>query len=55
MNYVNPDVLLEARKHPQQHPDLVVRVSGYSAYFNTLPEAVQDEVIERTLVTHSAL
>jgi len=55
MNYVNPEVLLEARKHPQQHLDLVVRVTGYSAYFNTLPEAVQDEVIERTLVTHSAL
>jgi len=55
MNYVNPEVLLEAREHPQRHPDLVVRVTGYSAYFNTLPEAVQDEVIERTLVTHSAL
>jgi formate C-acetyltransferase len=55
MNSVDPKVLLEARKHPQRHPDLVVRVTGYSAYFNTLPEAVQDEVIERTLVTHSAL
>ena len=55
MNYVDPEVLLEARKHPQRHPDLVVRVTGYSAYFNTLPEAVQDEVIECTLVTHSAL
>ena len=55
VNYVNPEMLLEARKHPQRHPDLVVRVTGYSAYFNTLPEAVQDEVIERTLVTHSAL
>ena len=55
VNYVNPEVLLEARKNPQRHPDLVVRVTGYSAYFNTLPEAVQDEVIERTLVTHSAL
>jgi len=55
MNYVDPEVLLEARKHPQRHPDLVVRVTGYSAYFNTLPEVVQDEVIERTLVTHSAL
>ncbi|MBC8236427.1 hypothetical protein H8E77_43325 [bacterium] len=55
VNSVDPEVLLEARKHPQRHPDLVVRVTGYSAYFNTLPEAVQDEVIERTLVTHSAL
>ncbi|MBI3919826.1 MAG: hypothetical protein HY318_00305 [Armatimonadetes bacterium] len=50
MNCVDPAMLLEARAHPEQHPDLVVRVSGYSAYFNTLPEAIQEEIIERTLV-----
>ena len=37
MNYIDPEVLLEARKHPQRHPDLVVRVTGYIDYFNTLP------------------
>jgi trans-4-hydroxy-L-proline dehydratase len=51
INYVDPEVLLDARRNPEKHPDLVVRVSGYSAYFNTLPEAVQDEVIERSLTT----
>lgn len=51
INYVDPKVLLEARKDPEKHPDLVVRVSGYSAYFNTLPESVQNEVIERSLTT----
>ena len=50
VNAVDPEALLEAREHPERHPDLVVRVSGYSAYFSTLPPAVQDEVIERTLV-----
>ena len=49
-NVVSPEMLIEAREHPEHHPDLVVRVSGYSAFFNTLSPAVQDEVIERTLV-----
>jgi formate C-acetyltransferase len=44
-------MLVEAKAHPERHPDLVVRVSGYSAYFSTLPEAVQDEINERTLQT----
>ncbi|MBM4080493.1 MAG: hypothetical protein FJ278_12400, partial [Planctomycetes bacterium] len=50
VNYVNPSVLMEAREHPERHPDLVVRVSGYSAYFHTLSPAVQSEIIDRTLV-----
>ena len=33
---------------PEEHPELVVRVAGYSAYFTRLPESIQDEVIERT-------
>ncbi len=49
INSVDPAVLLEAREHPERHPDLVVRISGYSAYFRTLPAAVMDEVIERTV------
>ena len=48
MNVVNPEVLREAKAHPELHPDLAVRISGYSAYFTTLPENVQDEVINRT-------
>jgi len=50
INVTDPEVLLEAREHPERHPDLVVRISGYSAYFRTLSPAVQDEVIARTLV-----
>ncbi len=48
MNVVNPEVLREAKTHPERHPDLAVRISGYSAYFTTLPENVQDEVINRS-------
>jgi formate C-acetyltransferase len=49
INVADPAVLLEAREHPERYPDLVVRISGYSAYFRTLSPAVQDEVIARTL------
>lgn len=50
INCVDPAVLLEARAHPERHRDLVVRVSGYSSYFHSLPAELQDEVIARTLV-----
>ncbi len=50
LNIVDPAVLHEARAHPERHPDLVVRVSGYSSYFNSLPPALQDEIIARTAV-----
>jgi len=54
MNTVDPATLIDARDHPERHRDLVVRVSGYSAYFNTLCEAVQTEIIERTLAEAGA-
>lgn len=50
INCVDPAVLLEAKAHPERHRDLVVRVSGYSSYFHSLPAEIQDEVIDRTLV-----
>jgi len=49
MNAVSPDQLREAKLHPERHPDLVVRVSAYSAYYTTLPAAVQDEILARTV------
>ncbi len=50
INCVDPAVLLEAREHPERHTDLVVRVSGYGAYFTGLSTDIQDEVIPRTVV-----
>lgn len=47
-NIVSKEDLLEAKKHPEQWRQLIVRVAGYSAYFVDLPLAIQDEIIART-------
>lgn len=47
-NVVSADVLREAQKHPENHRDLIVRVAGYSDYFNDLGVDLQNEIIERT-------
>ncbi len=51
VNVVDPDVLIQARKNPRLYPNLLVRVSGYSAYFNDLSPAMKDEVIRRTCLS----
>jgi len=48
VNVVDKDTLLDARKHPDQYPDLLVRVAGYSDYFVHLTDKMQQEVIART-------
>jgi formate C-acetyltransferase len=48
-NVLDPRVLIEAKKDPGKYRDLVVRISGYSAYFNDLTEALKDEIIARAL------
>ena len=48
-NVLDPQVLIEAKKDPGKYRDLVVRISGYSAYFNDLTEALKDEIIARAL------
>lgn len=47
-NVIDRETLLEAQRNPEQHADLIVRVAGYSDYFNNLDKALQDEIIERT-------
>jgi formate C-acetyltransferase len=47
-NVVSAATLREAKKHPEKHRDLIVRVAGYSDYFNDLAEDLQDEIIRRT-------
>ena len=47
-NVVDRAEMEDAKVRPEEHPDLVVRVAGYSAYFTRLPASIQDEVIERT-------
>ncbi len=46
-NVVSSDTLREAQKHPDQYKDLIVRVSGYTAYFVDLGRPVQDDIISR--------
>ena len=47
-NVVNAETLREAQKHPEKYRDLIVRVAGYSDYFNDLGEDLQEEIILRT-------
>ena len=44
---VDADVLRTAQQHPEQYPELLVRVAGYSAYFKDLGREVQDDIIDR--------
>jgi len=49
-NVGDPEILEDARAHPGKHPGIVVRVAGYCAYFDELPDAVKDEIIMRTRI-----
>ena len=49
VNVLDPQILIEARDHPGRHPGLLVRVSGYSAYFDDLSPEMKQEIIDRTL------
>ena len=48
-NAVSPKELLDAKTNPDKHRNLIVRISGLSAYFTALTPQVQDEIIERTV------
>jgi formate C-acetyltransferase len=47
INLVDKDTLIDAQNHPEKHRDLLVRVTGYSAYFVTLSPESQDNIISR--------
>lgn len=50
-NVVDAETLRNAKKHPAEYRDLIVRVAGYSDYFVDLTEELQDEIIRRTAHT----
>ncbi len=47
LNCVSKETLLDAQKHPEQYPDLIVRVCGFSAKFTSLSPEWQQEVLSR--------
>jgi len=47
LNAVNAEILKDAQKHPENYPQLIVRIWGWSAYFVELDRAYQDHVIAR--------
>jgi len=46
-NIIDRTTLEDAREHPENYPDLLVRVSGYTAYFKDLNPTMQGEIITR--------
>lgn len=47
LNMLDRDTLIDAKAHPEKYPNLIVRVWGFSAYFNDLPEEYKDNLIAR--------
>lgn len=47
LNAINRETLLDAQKHPEKYPQLIVRVWGWSGYFNELDLCYQQHVIRR--------
>ena len=48
INVVSREELLDAREHPENHANLIVRVGGFSQYFIKLDKELQDNIIRRT-------
>jgi formate C-acetyltransferase len=51
LNVLDPDMLMDAKNNPGKYPGIVVRVAGYCAYFDDLPNTVKQEIVERTRLT----
>lgn len=47
-NVMSKEEMIEAKKEPEKHTDLIVRVAGYSAYWTDLTETIQNELIARS-------
>jgi formate C-acetyltransferase len=50
MNVLDSAKILEAHKDPSKYPDLVVRVTGFSAFFASFSPEMQQQVVNRILM-----
>ena len=48
LNAINRETLIEAQRNPEAHKNLIVRVWGWSGYFNELDPVYQNHIISRT-------
>jgi formate C-acetyltransferase len=53
INILDPEMLRDAQKHPEDYRHLLVRITGYNAYFTGIGRELQDEVIAR--LSHSKI
>jgi len=54
LNTLDSKTLIDARMHPDKYKHLIVRVWGFSAYFNDLPDEYKDNLIERAKLYEAA-
>ena len=54
MNVLSKEQILEAHADPMTHPDLVIRVTGYSAYFCSLSRDYRQPIVDRILAENHA-
>lgn len=47
INVLDPEMLIDAQKHPENYRNLLVRVTGYNAYFTSVGRELQNEIIAR--------
>ena len=49
INILDANMLIDAQKHPENYPHLLVRITGYNTYFVSIGRELQDEIIKREM------